>query len=169
MNVTVSENLFALLISSMVCYSDSSCAEWHTYATSNYAIISTDNDLFEKRPLYEPMLAHYQLELWKPISVKYESLCDNFHSRTLIWKCDLDYGGHCVSAHNTSIHNTINYRRIQQAISQNWQLTDIENICHFQYHHIHDAPGYSVPFGDRLLAHFDRVSLVWFKSSLISL
>ena len=37
--------------------------------------------------LSEPVVAYCELNSWKQISVKFESKCDNFHTRKLNWKC----------------------------------------------------------------------------------
>ena len=45
--------------------------------------------LFGTKPLPEPMLAYFQLESWKQISMKFESELYHFLSRKFIWKCRL--------------------------------------------------------------------------------
>ena len=45
--------------------------------------------LFDVKPLPEPLLAYYQLDLWEQMSVKFESKVYHFHSRKCIWSCRL--------------------------------------------------------------------------------
>ena len=50
--------------------------------------------LFDAKPLCEPMLVYYQLDLQEQNSVKFESKYKTFDSTKCIWKCCLQYGGH---------------------------------------------------------------------------
>ena len=54
--------------------------------------------LVDAKPLSEPMLASWQLELWEQISVKFELKYINFHSRRCVRKCRPGNGGHFVLA-----------------------------------------------------------------------
>ena len=54
--------------------------------------------LFSTKPLSKPMLDYCQWDNWEHISMKFESKCDDFHTRKGVWKCCLEDGGHFVSA-----------------------------------------------------------------------